>query len=359
MTFGPDHYVPVLKTKVGEKGALRLIAKSVQARITPLLEIPERKALKGQQPKELDKHIQTAFTNLDVAVAPFSRFFLDCREIALDGAAAAVDVFQRAAALQTPFTPVTGISRVADVQAALTHGKHGVAIRLTRAEYEAGRLAGDLPRFMRTHGLKHAETDLILDLGPVDNMISPGVEALGRGFVDDVPAPEQWRTLTVSGCAFPQSMAVVEGRSHALIDRVEWQAWRLGLYGNRANLARLPTFSDCAIQHPSGVEGFDPRIMSASASTRIATGERWLLIKGVSTKSVPAPKQFPGLATQLVYGHLQKPHWAGDRHCAGCQGMKLCADGAPKVGTPLVWRRLGTVHHLTCVTEQLRGLTWP
>jgi len=359
MTFGPAHYVPVLKIKRGEKSALQLISKTAQARITPLLEITERKALTGEKPPELANHLKNAFTKLDSAVAPFERFFLDCREIAPDGAAGASDVFKRATVLRTPFTPVTGISRVADVKAALIHRRYGIAIRLTRAEYEAGRIPGDLPTFMRKNGLKPVETDLILDLGPVENMIVPGIQSLARGFVDEVPDPKQWRTLTVTSCAFPQSMAVVDSSSHALIERVEWQAWLLGLYGNRTDLPRLPTFSDCAIQHPRGVEGFDPRIMSASASTRITTGDQWLLIKGVSTDSVLASVQFPSLATQLVYGHLQKQHWAGDRHCAGCAGMKLCADGGPKVGTPEVWRRLGTLHHLTCVAEQVGALTWP
>ncbi len=203
--------------------------------------------------------------------------------------------------------------------------------------------------------------DLILDLGPVESLIVPGVRALARGFVDEIPDPTRWRTLTVSGCAFPQSMAVVDPSSYALVDRIEWLAWREELYDDRADVARLPrlpTFSDCAIQHPLGVEGFDPRIMSASASTRVATGDQWLLIKGVSTDSVAPSIQFPGLATQLVYGHLQRAHWKGETHCTGCAGMKLCADGGPKVGTPEAWRRLGTIHHLTCAAEQIGALAW-
>ena len=39
MTFGPHHYVPVLKIKRGEKKALAAIEPSVRQRITPLLEI--------------------------------------------------------------------------------------------------------------------------------------------------------------------------------------------------------------------------------------------------------------------------------------------------------------------------------
>ncbi len=136
MKFGPNHYVPVLKIKRGEKAALRTVSRAVQSRTTPLLEIVERKALAGKPPPKLANHLVNAFTKLDAAVAPYKRYFLDCREIAPDGASAAADLFKRAAAIKTPFTPVTGISRTADVKAALAHRNNGTAIRLTRTEYE-------------------------------------------------------------------------------------------------------------------------------------------------------------------------------------------------------------------------------
>jgi hypothetical protein len=123
-------------------------------------------------------------------------------------------------------------------------------------------------------------------------------------------------------------------------------------------LDRLPTFSDCAIQHPTGVEGFDPRIMQASASIRITQLDHWLLVKGVSTRNIPASSQFPGLARQLVYGNLAR-YFAGAGHCAGCAQMFDAANGAPKLGTAEIWRRLCTIHHITRAVEMIAGLTWP
>jgi len=43
MTFGSDHYVPVVKVKRGEKLALRILATRLRSQITPLLEIVECK----------------------------------------------------------------------------------------------------------------------------------------------------------------------------------------------------------------------------------------------------------------------------------------------------------------------------
>lgn len=355
MSFDFRHYVPVLKVKRGEKRALHSISPAFQPRITPLLEIVERKADKAPT---VEAHLNTAFKELAESVRPYSRCFLDAREIASDGPSAAATVFRRALEAGIAFTPVTGISRPADVVAALQHRTHGVALRLSRADLERGRLAKSLRDFMTTHGLVHEETDLIVDLGPVDTMISEGTSALTDAFLTEVPDQARWRTFTVSACAFPMSLGGVERHSHAIIERADWSAWRDGLYARRSRLLRLPTFSDCAIQHPSGVEGFDPRIMPVSASVRYALPEAWLLIKGESTRTTPPAVQFPSLATQLAYGHL-RPHFAGADHCAGCASMKAAADGGKKLGSAEVWRRLGTIHHITRVMQDLASLPSP
>lgn len=95
--------------------------------------------------------------------------------------------------------------------------------------------------------------------------------------------------------------------------------------------------------------------MQVSASIRYACDQHWLLVKGESTKVRPASDQFPELATQLVYGHL-KDRFSGSAHCAGCQSMKKAADGTERYGTPEAWRRLGTIHHITRVVQDLGSL---
>jgi hypothetical protein len=256
------------------------------------------------------------------------------------------------------FAPVTGVTRTADVSAALAHRDHGLALRLTRGEFEAGQLPAAIAAFLNVHGLSPSEIDLIVDLGPVEEMVVDGVAALTTAFLTDVPDHQSWRTFTVAACAFPVSMGGVERHAHDLVERADWLAWRDRLHAGRSSLIRLPTYSDYAIQHPLGVEGFDFRIMQVSATVRYTTDQHWLLVKGESTRSVVPSSQFPQLATRLVYGHLQQ-HFAGPAHCSGCQSIKAAADGAPGYGSAGVWRRLGTIHHLTAVMQGLQNLNWP
>lgn len=352
MTFGANHYVPVLKVKDGEKRALAGLTAAVSAHVTPLLEIIERK--KGTPAS----HVVTAFKQFPAAVARVPRYFIDTREVASDGSSAATDVFARALALGRPFTPVTGIRRTADVAPALAAGGIGIAIRVTREEFEDGALPNELSAFVGASGLAPAAIDLILDLGDVGLMVPAGVARLSRQFLAAVPSVTAWRTLTVVACAFPMSMKGIGRYSSEFRDRTEWLAWRDSLYARRAGLPRLPTFGDCAIQHLRGVEGFDPKIMQTSATIRYACATQWLLIKGESTDVTRSPAQFRLLAQELTAGALA-PNFAGANHCPACNDMVRVAGGAPKLGSLAVWRRLGTLHHITRTSDDIRALVWP
>lgn len=354
MAFGPYHYVPVLKVKSGEKTALQRIAANLRTRITPLFEIVERKRDK----KGIAAHLDTAFEGLAESAGAYPRCFLDTREIEPDGPQAAAAVFARAAKLGMAFTPVTGLSRTVDVAAAFNNRTHGLALRLTKLEFDHGGLADRIETFLGLHEIHPNDIDLIIDLGAVENLVPEGAAALTHAFMAEVPHHNLWRTFTVAACAFPMSMGGVARHSHGLVERADWIAWRDRLHADRHRLSRLPTFGDYAIQHPAGVEGFDPRIMPISASIRYTTDEHWLLVKGESTRSTQPGAQFPQLATRLVYGHLRS-HFAGIAHCDGCASMKAAADGAPKLGSPGVWRKLGTIHHISKVMQELGALTWP
>lgn len=352
MSFGPEHYVPVLKVKPAEKKALLSVAPRIGGQLTPLMEIVERRD------KELDWHVTNTFKELATGLRGYPLSFLDMRELEPAGATAAEAMLARAKADGISSVPVAGVSRSSDTPSILKHSSGRLGVRLTRDEFEAGSIATKVSSFVNSHGLAPSGTDLIVDLGAVDQMITPGVGALASAFVAALPQPMAWKTLTVSAVAFPSSMGVVQTNSYSFIERVDWLGWRDYLYTNRHTLDRLPTFSDGAVQHPTGVEGFDPRVMPMSASIRYTVGDSWLLIKGESTRRTRPSIQFPNLARRLAYGDLQQ-HFAGASHCEGCRLIKAAADGAPKLASAAAWRRIGTIHHMTCVTQDLANLSWP
>lgn len=83
-----------------------------------------------------------------------------------------------------------------------------------------------------------------------------------------------------------------------------------------------------------------------------------MAVKALYRNTTPPSLQFPMLATRLVYGHL-KGHFAGSGHCVGCSSIKEAADGVLGYGSAEVWRRLGTIHHISTVMQGLGSLLWP
>ncbi len=357
MKLGPRHYVPVLKVKRNEKAALQEIPPRFHRRIVPLLEVVQRNPNAGAD-RTLEQHLATAFKGLADSVRPYPRCFLDARELEGEGDPAAVEVFERAQAAGMNFVPVTGLHRRAGVRAALDHCDRGVALRLTRREFESGELGRDIERFLVTSRVDPGEVDLILDMEDVVTMVPAGVERLAREFLEAVPRKMEWRNLILSGCAFPMGLGKIQAHSHEKVTRSEWLAWRALVDSCRGEVERLPTFSDCGIQHPAGVEGFDPRVMPVSPSIRYALEDAWLIIKGESGRRVPMPEQFRNLAGRLVDGDLRK-FFAGEAHCGGCADVRRCADGEGRLGSPGPWRRVGTVHHVTVVMDSLDRLPEP
>lgn len=355
--FGPDHYVPVLKVKPAEKAAMYNLSASVAARVTPLLEIVERKEKSETKSKaaylpSLDEHLDETFRGLRKAVNTFDRYFLDCRELAPDGHAAAVNVFASAAKLGTPFIPVVSITRTSDVAAALAHRKHGIAIRLSYGEFSKGRMRTDLPKFIEAHGLLEREVDLFVDLEDVDQMIGVGVAERVSELLAEVPNHAAWRTFTLSACDFPSSLKI-EADSHELFPRLHWNNWREELFANRSLLTRLPSFSDCGIQHRKGVEGIDFSKISPSATIRHALAGSWYIAKG-RNMAEHGGAQFQGLAAKALSDTA-----ASGAHCPGCRALPRAAADPKGYKSPQKWRELGTIHHITLTAEILAALPWP
>jgi hypothetical protein len=307
---------------------------------------------------QFDDYIRRTFRDLARSLRGHPRCLIDPHAISPDGDAAIAEVFRRAALEGMTFIPVMGLSRTIGIPPALEHRGRGLALRVVRAEFEAGNLERAIRVFLARYSLVASDIDLILDLGSVADLVVPGVQALTAQFLAEVPDHSQWRTFTVSACAFPLNMSRVERRSHDRVDRVEWVAWRDGLHGGRARLERLPAYSDACIQHPKGVEGFDPRIMQVSAAIRYTANSSWLLVKGESTRAIRPGVQFPTLAGRLVHGDF-RADFRGTAHCAGCRGMQVAADGGSGFGSAAKWRELGTIHHLTTAVEQLAALPAP
>lgn len=354
MNFGLDHYVPALKLKTAEKAALKALKPEVRNRITPLLQMIE--LVEGVTLKE---RLASAFDGLPAAVAGLARFFIDPMELT-DGidrepaAAAANAVFESCASLETPFTPVSGVSRQNEVTTAALRAqkRSGFALRVTPADLSDG-LGREVLRFLRAHQLSASETDLILDHGPLeDELIDLGLTREFYRSVTSLPLLSEWRTVTLLSSAFPYSLKDLSN-GHRAADRSNWRVWRDHTRRTPA-IVRTPTFGDWGIQHPQRKEPKPGAPMNIFGNIRYAQEAQWLINRGVSQDDVPLALQMPRLAAPFASGELAGPF---DReHCAGCRSIAAVASGTEIIALAATWREIGTIHHITTTVEAIRSL---
>lgn len=352
--FDQFHYFPLVKWKRAERMAISLLDPTVKSKITPIIEIiPIPRDLDtGEQTKNLEDHVGSASKTIETAWGKDDLFYLDCEEISADqssdGHYGPSYMFAQAADSMLEFVPVIGLQRDAvQISAALNHSRRGICIRLTLDDFEKGTLQSDISLFLETHRLEAAQVDLILDLGSIEDQRLVIVREIARQFVESIPQASMWRTLIMLASAFPRDMGVVSKNDKNHVPRVEWLMWKQLMSRD----GRLPNFGDYGIQHPAGVEDFDPRYMTPSATIRYTSGDNWLLIKGESMKK-KGGEQFRQLSGILV----QEPDYYGPQHCAGCLGISDCSLGNLPAKSLEVWRRLGTTHHFTVITEQLNQI---
>lgn len=352
--FTSKRYVPILKSKQGERQALGGISDAVKDKLVPLLEVDS-----VPEDRDLDHHCTLNLSPVAQTWGTERPLFLDPWLVAAESSTTGIDgaefAFRHAASTGLTFVPVTGLRRSPlEIAAAVGHSGLGICLRVEEEDLESPTLAQDLDDFLASHGKSHDAADIVIDLSAITGERVARIRGLFRTYTTAFPNLMRWRTVTIAASAFPRNMSAAQGNGATCIDRVEWLAW-LGLYQTRGDLLRLPMFGDYAIQHPELMEGYDPRFMPPSANIRYTVDNQWLILKGQSVRRVSGVTQYPALAANL----MGRREFMGVGHCAGCADIQRCANGAAGMASGAPWRRIGTVHHLTHVTSQIGQLVWP
>jgi hypothetical protein len=361
--FDQSHYVPIILTKRGERSALTDLASTCKDAMTPLFVVnPVDWNFDDEAPaKTIDAHLIDLPLKLaqswGTKPAMIDLLFIEQSAIMSNGDHPLVWLTAQAAVHGLPLVPVTSIDRDATHQQAVrdVHARDGLgaSLRLPASEFPSALAPGALNAFLAGLGVGPGEVDLVLDLG--DEVTSSLARPTIRGELTSLPLLNDWRTLTVAGASFPKDLSGVP-RGISEIDRAEWL-----LYQDLAAVppaSRTPTFADYVIAHPDPSMDVDPRVMSISAALRYTTGDIWLVFKGELFKGRAGSGLGAAAVTPLASALVADNRFAGIVHCTGDVWFDAVASGQSG-SNPEQWRRHGTVHHLTTVTDQVANLFAP
>jgi hypothetical protein len=358
-------YVPVLKGKEGEYGALEALATSasdVRDWIIPLVEVPDvpYDYESEESAKTLDQHVSGIADRLRKCWQG-RRLFIELpwpegEERLSDGRVALESVLSDCAARGVPAIPVLSRQKSAGYLSVakkyLASARLGLCIRLLVGDFEEDvDLESEIGRMLS--GLNSADMssiDLVLDLEDLGPDTGRAL-LVARSLFSMIPSKDRWRRVILVAASFPEDLSEVDAATITPLPRREWDLWktlqrRPGLLPRRDLI-----FGDYGIAHPV-IKELDPRTMRMSASIRYTTPDSWLVLKGRNVRQYGFDQYF-----ELSKALVRHPQYCGRDFSWGDRYISDCSEGMTGPGNATTWRKVGTNHHLTMVVQQLANLS--
>jgi hypothetical protein len=347
-TLAPDdfafrHYVPVLKTKLGELWALENMNSSHSQFLTPLLEVHREKS------GSVSTHVTKTVGAIKKALGG-RRLFLDSRWFGISGSQAVAscnDVMLAAAGASLNFHPVTALDRSAAYQSAISsYSGNGVMIRLSADDFaDVSGLASRLDALALQLSLDKSQIDILIDYNAVTS--SGLLVQLIRSHVAVMPSLTAWRTLTVVGGSFPASLANRTPHTWHSLDRHEWLAWHGAITGT-PRLPRRPSFGDYGVRDTQPPADFG----SPSANIRYTTNGTFLLRRHDVLVKDGGSSGIHAICASL----RSRVEFRGRTYTAGDSQIYVKANPSELPGNAGNWTAWGMSHHFGAVVDEIQSL---
>lgn len=325
-------YVPIVKSKGGERWALSNLLPDTKPRVRPIVE------LHGHKTKELGEHLDELCE--DVAEAwGASRFYMDGIWLHGEAGDAAIlnRVFARARACDLKVIPVVrptfstaALHRVRDIVA---EDGRGYLIRATPEEL------ADETRIQRVGdavGLPRTKVDVLLDY-----------RGHGMNLENDLPLiPHlgEWRRFIAASGVFPRSVADLTLAMWQNVERFDWTSWREGI---ATGLPRDPLYGDYVTRAPGApATGGNPPV-----HLRYTSDDVWAVRVDGRHQDGDAVEMH-----RICESLIEQPFFRGEEFSAGDMEIVRTAHADEGPGGPMQWLQWCLSHHIEQVVDQLTGV---
>lgn len=359
---GPTQYVPVLRWKPAEVGALSKLTDTTWDHITPVLELcptmfVHKDGVKRKEchPKNVEDILLSRIEELSRAVME-NPLFIDLRHLpesltCSDGEHIWDAVVKTGTPLGLKVIPVSGfydkgVSNQAKISEAVQAFGNGVAIRLFRKDFEKQSHLRAIPTLLEMLKTDIGHADLLVDLELV-SADSHLVDSL----ITRIPQVNDWRNVTIIAGSFPLDLRHLKANDVYELDRYEFKLWNNHLRSlMQSRCGRTPSFGDYTIQHPFYNEPV--KTPHVSASIRYYTPESWTVFRGewIGKKSGAGCGQYPAEAKLL----MERPEYAGEDFSFGDKFIaEKARNGSDHPGGPTQWLLAGINHHITLTAKTI------
>jgi len=336
--FTHRHYVPILKTKAGDRWAIAHLQQHTKSQITPLFEIHKHKTL------DVTIHAAEICEGLASVWGTDSPLFLDGIWLHKDSGDPAIltAIFDAARRAGIQAVPVARVTFNAATQAALRRivqrDRRGYLLRVTRPESHE---ANNISAIVQTIALPYRSIHLMIDYR---SSVMHLATDLPR-----VPHINQWQTITAAAGVFPRSLSTYSSGTWYQIERGDWISW---LHDQtQTQLPRRPAFGDYTMRDPGPPADFG----SPSVNLRYAKSPHWLVRIGGKVNAGAS-----GQMHRVCQSLIGRPDFDGAQFSAGDQAIEFTAMGGPGTngpgpGGPTQWLQWCMNHHIEFTAHDIRN----
>lgn len=359
-------YVPILKWKRAERGALETLADEYKDRASPLIELvmPKPKSLfkDRKTQEELFQKLITEFRTKRISEIPkeiveswgIGSAYIDFSllytiELKVESIR---KILEKAAERGAKLIPILNLSDSdgikKEIRQAFKKYANGICIRIISDDLDdISKLNDKLDATLQYFDTSRGNVDLLVDLKEKC--------AYYRKYLNlsqDIKDLDKWRNFIFACGAFPENLSECTIDEPKLIPRIEWSSW-LDIRDNR--IKRVPTFADYTIRNPIYNETL--QFYHSTSSIKYALENDWLILKGkVKRFEIYLANAAELVKDQRFYGEKFS---SGDKFIAEKAKHFKTYIRNPKVkgtGNTEMWLRAFMNHHLTLTAYQIANL---
>lgn len=359
--FDSKHYVPILKWKRAEQGALKSLEEKYKKYITPLIQLvmpkykPQEKLedivarFEKQAPKIPEKIIEAwGHTPIFIDV---SLLFTTPLKVKIFNT-----ILKDGNKLGSIFIPVVHLNddqKIKNAACSLAkENKVGLCLRIIGPNFaNLTELNPAIAEFILASGLDEKDIDLLVDTKETEENSDKYIKYLNLS--QSINNLLKWRTFILASGSFPKDLSGCKVDEDNILPRVDWNSWREQT--ENIKLQRKPSFADYTIQYPIYKE--DSQFFHPTCSIKYTLEKNWLIMKGERQKF----EQYLASAAELkkdkkFYGESFS---GGDKYIAEKAKHFEAYIKNPKIkgtGSTETWLKAGINHHLTLVAHQIANL---
>lgn len=357
--FKSKHYVPILKWKRAEQGALASLDKKIRKNITPLLQFVMPKSKPQEQLEDVIKRFEEQLPEISAKINDVwgkSPLFIDVSLLfSTPLKAKALDVIVREGnKLGCTLIPVIHLNDDNEIKksafAVAKETKNGLCLRLVCSDFSDTTAFDQNITKLLPKELDEKDVDLLVDIKETENNGDKYSKYIG--FSQNIPNLAKWRTFIFASGSFPENLSECKLDEENLMPRIDWKSWRENV---NKKLQRKPAFADYTIQHPiyKEVTQFFP----PTSSIKYTLEENWLIMKGKKQKF----ELYLASAAELV----KDKRFYGENFSDGDKYIAEKAKHFPQyiknpaikgTGSTETWLKAGINHHLSLVADQISNL---